>query len=370
MDIFKFDPLSTTISMVNGQEVRGIKSKMWIERYREPGEFTITAAIDSDIRNILPTGTIISHIHTKELMIVENHEINDEQGASDAVITVTGRSFETILEQRAVTANKAWPSSIPVGPYTINADHTWVQALYLIDDHTKPGQVVDANDGLVGLATSHQIARSTGPVEPRVIKPGPVHPSVVEILAVENLGIRTERPTDAGVTNTKLIIHEGSDLRAGAAPVIFSFDAGDLDNADYLWSNKSDKNAVLVVGRWVQIMIKGAQAGYNRRVMAVDGSEIDSSYEAYPTGSTLTAVQNAMTALGNLVLASQKPIALSKAQAGKNSKKYLYRTDFNVGDIVTIDGEFNESASMRITEYVEIEDETGMYGYPTLENYP
>ncbi len=39
---------------------------------------------------------------------------------------------------------------------------------------------------------------------------------------------------------------------------------------------------------------------------------------------------------------------------------------YDVGDIITVDGEYNATTTMRISEYVEIEDETGDSGYPTF----
>lgn len=363
MDIFKFQPLGTSISLTQGQVINGLKSKMWIERYRQAGEFTLVAPVNSDLKEILPIGSLISHTDTKELMIVENHEINDDQGSSEMMITVTGRSFETFLEQRALTANKAWPSSVPVGPYNINPDYSWKQAVYMIRDHIDPALVLDANDGLSGLVTSTPITRTDGVSVLRSFKAGSVYSALMEILDVDNLGIRLTRPVGAGITNTSMEIHEGVDRRSN---VVFSFDAGDLDNADYLWSIKSNKNTILVVGRWVQQMVKGSQTGYNRRVLTIDASDIDQGFSSMPTGADLTNVQNQLTTRGRMVLAGYRMTALSKAQASKNAKRYLYRTDFDVGDIVTIDGEFNESAAMRITEYVEIDDEKGMYGYPTL----
>jgi hypothetical protein len=57
---------------------------------------------------------------------------------------------------------------------------------------------------------------------------------------------------------------------------------------------------------------------------------------------------------------------LTKAEVSKDTNQGAYRTDFNVGDIITVHGDYNETSVMRISEYVEIEDENGRTGYPTL----
>jgi hypothetical protein len=59
-------------------------------------------------------------------------------------------------------------------------------------------------------------------------------------------------------------------------------------------------------------------------------------------------------------------VAISNVKIAPNSQNYNYRTDYNVGDIVGVDGEYNTSTTMRVIEYVEIEDENGESGYPTL----
>jgi hypothetical protein len=45
---------------------------------------------------------------------------------------------------------------------------------------------------------------------------------------------------------------------------------------------------------------------------------------------------------------------------------YQYRRDYNIGDLVSIDGNFGQTAVMRVIEYAEIEDENGNSGHPTL----
>ena len=64
--------------------------------------------------------------------------------------------------------------------------------------------------------------------------------------------------------------------------------------------------------------------------------------------------------------AAQKNIALTKAEVARNAANARYRVDFNVGDLIRVHGNYNEAASMRVSEYVEIEDGNGKSGYPTL----
>jgi hypothetical protein len=373
MDIFVFKDPGTSFLLSEGKLVSDIKSIMWIERYRDAGEFTIKARIDSDIRNELPIGACIAHTNSDTVMLVENQEIN-EQGQGDLEISVTGRSIETILDQRTIGQNNTWPAtSYPIPDYLLAADYTWNQAVLMIKHHLIPGSTIDANDAVQGLLANHDVpAGTSGQQVARIIKPGSVYAAILELLASDSLGIRAIRPGPWSPmpSNPEVLIqvHKGTDR---TKTVIFSNASGDIDNADYLWSNKKFKNCALVMGRWVDIMIKATttdQIGRNRRVLYVEAGDIDQAFSAPPTGSDLTNVQAALTNRGYQALAAQRQVALAKAQAARNLKTYLYRKDFFVGDIVTVNGEYNETTTMRVTEYVEIWDEHGESGYPTFSD--
>jgi hypothetical protein len=364
MDVFKFEPLANDIILTHGELVKGIKTVTWIERYLDAGEFTITADVESGIREVLPIGSLISHMHSFDVMIVESHEISDAR-TEELEVTITGRSLETILEQRIVGTNQSFPAGVQQ-PIVLPAQYTWVQAVSLINQHINPAFVIDPADALPGFNTYHYVNNTPGQVIAREVKVGSVYSNLMDLLAEDQLGITVVRPMEVGETTTKLVVYDGVDLRSR---VIFSFDAGDITNADYLWSNKNDKNSILVVSKWAQHMVK-AGSGYNRRVDVIDAKDIDEHLNDPPDAGTLASIQQSLINRGNQVLRSRNMVSLSKAQAAKNAKKYLYRRDFKIGDIVLIDGMFNESAAMRVTEYVEVYDKDGMNGYPTLSTWP
>jgi len=73
-----------------------------------------------------------------------------------------------------------------------------------------------------------------------------------------------------------------------------------------------------------------------------------------------------MNALGQRFIASYNSVQMASIEIAANIDRYIYRKDFNVGDIVSVKGEYEASRLMRISEYVEIMDETGNINYPTL----
>jgi len=73
----------------------------------------------------------------------------------------------------------------------------------------------------------------------------------------------------------------------------------------------------------------------------------------------------AMQTRGRQALKSQKRIAITRTDIS-NMSEYQFRRDYNIGDLVTVDGNFGEIAVMRVIEFVEIEDEEGTSAHPTL----
>lgn len=363
MDVIRFHNPTAPTKMESGEIVNGLKNKLWVERYREAGEFKFVADASSKIKAALPIGAFISHVDTEELMIVENHEIAVNQDNRPEIV-ISGRGFETYLENRIVGMNQVFPTSDGATEYLLPLGSLWDQAVALIKDHTLAANLIDDNNAIAYLDVATSMGASSG-IE-RSVKRGDLYKVLLDLLVISDLGIKTIRPgagADQDVVNTKIVIHQGAGKKGRAA---LSADTGAIESSEYLWSNKDDKNAALVSGRWVTTFVSTAPVGYDRRVMFVDASDVDNGFTDAPVGADLDAVVLAMQARGNAAIATKNTLALTKAEFSKDAKDFVYRRDFNVGDLVTIIDDYNETTAMRITEYAEIEDENGNSGHPTL----
>jgi hypothetical protein len=100
MDVVRLGPAYNT-AYIPDELVEGYSSCIWTERFAAPGEFEIKTPHINAMRTLLPEDTLISHLDTREVMMVENHviEVNDE-GVPELVIT--GRDLKTWLEHRYV----------------------------------------------------------------------------------------------------------------------------------------------------------------------------------------------------------------------------------------------------------------------------
>lgn len=360
MDLFKFTPSgSSPTTLDQGAQINDYSRVTWVERYNAPGEFTIEAKLSSGLTGFLSLGSLISHVDTGEIMIVENHEVMEEF-ASDPTIAITGRSFPSYLENRAVGVLDA-RNKYTFGPYTLTANYTWNQIVTMINAHISSGD--DAVDNVVANSS----VSGTGESVARTIERGYLWTRVAELLKIDDLGIRTIRRNPFGLTGgssteTRINIYKGEDK---TSTIMFSWITGDISEAQYLFSLKDEKNCALVSGQYIQVMVDGSETKYDRRIMIVDGKDIDGHYGAAPTGGDLTTVVNAMTTLGQQALAAQNQTSITEIELSVTTKPQ-FRKDYNVGDLVSIDGNFGQIAVRRISEYAEIEDENGKTGHPTL----
>lgn len=368
-------------------------SKLWVERYSQPGEFKLTGRVSAGLRDRLPIGSFISHTDTTQIMIVENHVITEERG-KDALIEVTGRSFETVLEQYVVGSSMydGNPGSYSSGQqdYQLTADYPFIQAVRLIRQHIGfrsaglVGGPIDPGNELRYVSPYTQLA-GTGPITARSLKRGTVHERVREILAGDpaigfDLGIKSVRPgpwsplpssiydpvdgfVDFEAGSTTLLVHTGLDR---SNTVSFSSDTGEITKANYIWSNKGLKNYALIQGRWVTCVVVPTAMGKDRRMLLVDASDLDQYLSDPPVGATLTAIVDAMRKRGADALRSYKSTALSEVEIEPNTTGAVYRRDFDIGDIITVHGSYGTVSKKRVSEYVEVEDERGNTKYPTL----
>jgi len=369
MELFKYNNPNL---FLNGEAVKGWDSLRWVERYRDPGEFEIVARLSSGLRTSLPEGSLISHLRTFDIMIVESHQITEEDD-TDPLITITGRTLEVVLEERIIGQNWNWavpPADLNASAYNLVAEYTWAQAEKMINDHIRTGQVIMPGDAIPFILGAYDMGAAVGISEARTIKRGNVLERIKEVLEIEDLGIKVVRRHNFDLPYpdfpTLLLIHAGVDKRNS---VVFSTENGDIDAADYLWSIKKLKTSALVTGKFVETMVHGPETGLERRVMLVDASDLDGSLETIPTGGDLTAIRAQMAVRGAQALTAQKQVALSRIDMS-DVPTHQYRVDYNIGDIVSIDGSYGPVASMRVVEYAEIEDENGVSAQPTLEFLP
>ena len=372
MEFFKFDSVTQDGYISGGSYINGIRTARWTERYRDPGEFEFKSPVSAGLRTSLPVGSLISHVETREVMFVKSHYIDESVTDREPDLVITGNSLDAWLKHRSVgddietyvlAGDRLFTSHFP---HQMAMDQSWAQAVTLFDTHITNTFAGNDDDipGWVAISNQQHIGPET--VQPRIIKHGPLDVALRELLAVDDFGIKVVRPNSGNVdpTTTEFRIHNGVDR---TADVIFSFAFGDLENAEYFWTDDGMKTEYFCVSTYFELRSAEGPDGFDRRILYVDCTDIDghlSDTEVF-TAAGDTDFGNLMDIRGQQALRSQQAKALLGTDISK-STRYVFRTHYDVGDIVIVNGNHDVSSIMRVTEHVEFQDENGESGYPTL----
>jgi len=399
--------------------IEGWTSLIWTERYTEAGEFQLKTPVVEDTLTMLPDGSLIGINDSKELMRVENHSIavND---AGVAELTVTGRSFETYLENRMFRGDYKVPYEM-LQSYTVQ-DAIAVCIFEKLVNTDSLNDVTGGNSGAAFSGLEYILAAVTTanivPSKPAstdapndlsdlqsttlwYLQDGEVYPTVLDWLKLGDLGIRCSRPMNsystvvsvnsAGVISHPAItghehklmfeIYNGRNRSMTPSsvdphtPVIFRYDAGHLSSPSYLISRKNYRNFCRVLSSdgeenvwdnddkygWtspsgVPTVPIPAPIGILRHGMTLDAGDVDPA----AVDSTKWMRQKGKTALKN----ANRQLLLDSAISA--NAPYSYGSDYNLGDLVTVMGEYDVMDTMRVNEYVRTQDKDGERAFPTL----
>jgi hypothetical protein len=358
MDFIKLD--STTFG--NGQIINDIKSAKWVERYQEPGDFEFRCNPYDSIRTQLSLGSLISHLDTREVMMVEDHEINESLDG-DPELVITGRSLFAFLENRMATPNN-FPKTNPVTDkdylYEFTSRKPEDQIVQLLQEHISPTTAIFSQDGIPNATVTSSIS-STDAASEIVVGRGQLYSEVQKLIAEIDAGIKIMRPSPGTVGSLTFLLHQGVDK---SDSVIFSSQFGDLESTRYFWSNRNYRNSTLVMGKYTyKVNRYPSVTGLDMRVVITDAT----NYDAKPDSSEeLAATDRILDKRARWNLAKYKKQRLVETSIVANTR-YNFRKDYDIGDIVFISGNYGISEKMRVVEYAEFEDESGETGVPTVK---
>lgn len=375
-----------------GKIINGIDSALWVERYRDAGEFTITGEPTINFMQDLYVGRLITHTDTYEVMMVENIEI-DESKDETSILTATGRSIEAILmENRTINPGlgpaeePGWSQGMEIPPsdgadftnqYTgipISGIPVWEQIQYLIDRFCVNNEPDYTDEDIPNLEIQIDISRDDPYPMDRMIKINTLYDEIVPLLESFDGGIRIERPSAARSHDDKLwfVIHEGNDRRS---EVQFDYIRGDVEKARYLISTKELRNKAYVRSKYYGqvvdpyfILTAAHFTGWSNRVKHVDFSD----FSTYYTGADPDIIAGVIKLLYNKgwdeIVKTFSSMIMVDATISPTSQ-WRYRHNYQMGDIVYVSGNYGMQIPMRVIEYAESMDKDGEKGMPTLVHY-
>jgi hypothetical protein len=345
--------------------VENYESLIWTERYSRHGDIEIKGGNIQELITLLPKESYVCLRDSTVPMIIEDYKIQKPLTAAPS-ITITGRSFETVLERRGSVktappaARTAWNISaekesdaaykamrVVLGDFPRYQDEVLVLPL--------ENPAVSANDAIPEIDLILPADYSTGTTNSYEIKPGQLYNAVLELIDINHRGLKSVRPVP-GESKVGVEIYNGADLTNEVA-----FDArfDQFVDATYLLSLRGSANVGYVYGTGLsKSVLKTAAAepsGLSRRVLVLDLSsdaEVNSNETLNSRGLVELYKYNA-TALFDGETAIQ-------VAAGYNKQYFL-------GDILKLVGEYGLSQNVRVAEFIRTSDATGERAYPTFQ---
>ena len=399
-------------------------SLIWTERYGPAGDFELQSNTVEATLQSLPLESMIGLRESTVPMIVETHKI-EKPINGPPLLTVTGRSYESILERRisvnglpAATTRTPWI----MGAATESDAAYQVMRMVLGDidryrgntlvlpavapivandaipdlNLTLPSDFVSAQSVEVYSATKaysigtfvtyngqvwQAVRVSTGVTPPGsapvswtlmtgqsiyTIDADYLYNTVQNLITMRHHGIKSVLPGPSQ-TSCSIEIYNGGNL-TGEGPnsdpqhvVVFDARYDQFDDATYLLSEQGSTNVAYVY-----------DATGSQQVLKTAGPEplgLDRRVLLVDTDSSNSSNSpDTRNSRGLIQLYQYNETALFDGQISVQIAD-LYNTadGYSLGDIILLNGEYGLSEKVRVTEFIRSVDSTGEKAYPTFE---
>lgn len=314
-------------------------SLLWTERYNEPGEFKLKMPVYRANLNFLRQNDWLAKADSNRLMMIEKLEIED------GVLTVSGRDALAFLNYRfvrpitGVTGFESW------GPR---------RAFREAFNRSAGFQAPLESDRLPGV-----FASATGTDNDTYGAPWgdqSLYSALKEIVDFLDEGFRLTK--NAYVSGFTLALYEGLDRsRRQTDRDIVRFDvlAETLGGAKYLHDRSRYYTTVSTIysGATLATMNAPSRSGWEKKSRVVSRTDIEG------TNAFNRALSNSRKELNK-----SKILILLDGQALPSSP--VYRTNYQLGDIVALTDAYGHEINVRVTEEIYSFDANGERSYPTF----
>lgn len=343
--------------------IENYESLIWTERYSENGDFELVTKDVGSALNFLPRETYVSLRESNVPMVVEDHNI-EKKPREAPVITITGRSFETVLERRASVnaiggTRAAWAISAAK-----ESDAAYLAMRVVLGDVARSqggSEVLTAvsptvpEDAISEIDLILPADFSTLTPNSYDIKPDNLYITVMELVNTNLRGMKAVRPGPDS-DQIGIEIYGGQDL---SNEIVFDARFDQFDDATYLLSERGSTNVGYVYGAsGSQIVLKTAAptpSGLARRVLLVDVS-----------GDGTTTTSAIRRTRGLVELYKYNATALFEGEISDQIARG-YNVAYSLGDSIMLTGEYGLSEKVWVKEFIRTSDSNGEKAYPTLE---
>jgi len=342
------------------------ESLIWTDRYNEAGDFELHTYVDQGVIDLLQKDRYISIPYSDKWMVIESVGITThaEEGAR---LVFKGRSLESLLDRRIVLQQEHFD------------DLDWETGMfYVISNNVinSPGQpqrnfqyfsfVYSLNPTIQAMTLTGQYLDDN------------VYDIVVSTAKERNVGWRVRTFDITSNIYFQFEMYLGTDRSYNQSDnpfVVFSPEYDNLVESDYFTSKEVHKTYCLVVGdntdgppHRVEVYGNGGGQYINRREMSLDRTNLSKFYEGTSTELPVSEYTGQLEQEGRVELQIMREFELFTGVAD-TTQGFVYREDYDLGDIVQVEDAYGNSASAMITEMTLTEDESGIKAFPTFEPF-
>jgi hypothetical protein len=308
--------------------IKTFESYLWTKKYQDVGGCVIVLTPNAELLNDLKQAKYIYREDDDMVCEIKKIHISVDNETGKYTLTITGIGIETILSQRIV-----WE----MFNHTDTAE-SYCRELVRINfiDSTDDRKIDYIKLGVL-KGFKEQITKQVTYDE--------VLSTIIEICKSYNLGFRLR--TDE-YKDFVLDFYRGEDKEY----VVFSKDYNNLQSFEYEVDLSAYKNVCLVGGEG---------EGTARKTAAIGKASGIDRYETFADAKSQSSEEETISNYVGVLIESGVEHLATKAVTTKfackiDVEQFEYKVDYNLGDIVTVEGEYGLTFKARIVEVVECED--------------
>lgn len=345
--------------------VEGAESKIWKKSFAQPGEFEIYIEASTENTELLQGGRYVVRNDDDMIGLIERIEIQRDDDGRDMLL-VSGRCGKSIFARRVIYPQCTFSGTV------------WNRMCWMLNNHAVSPS--DTRRTIPNTAISEVVDGVAGPKAETQHAGSNLMTAVCDLTASNNLGWKVSA-IDGKFTATLIGGVDRTVDQTDREPVIFADDYDNLISSAYGKDISSYANVASIAGEgegsarvWTGVdatgSASGAYTGLDRYEMFVDARDLQkASTDNAGKETTLTDAQYTaqLQARG---LEKLSEVAKTETFEGDvDLGAYTYRTDYDVGDLVTIRDRHGITANARITAVEEIEDGDGYTVTPTFSDF-
>lgn len=350
MDLYVLDTNRQEIAIIDSY-----KSFIWTDRYNEYGDFELYTPMSLDALQYIRQGNYLCQRNSDHAMIIEKILIESNVEDGD-VLTVSGRSLESILDRRIVWGQKTLTGDFQTAIKTLLTENIISPSN---TDRTIPDFIFEETTDSTILNETIE-AQYTG---------DNLYDIISALCSERGVGFRIIF-NDSGQFVFSLYSGVDRTYKQLTNPyVVFSPKFDNIISGNYMESKQTLKNVALVGGDGEGSSRKytavGNVKGLNRREIFADAQDVSKENEDGEALSDTEYVAQ-LRQRGKETLSENRAINSFEGEA-ETTILFKHGVDFFTGDIVQVADNYGNEGAARITEVITSHDENGMTMYSTFE---